>query len=160
MQTFTEVQKFAAIATEKHLTVSAAESCTGGLIGSALTALPGASAFFLGSAVTYSNESKEKILGVPRGILFAYGAVSKQTAACMSKAVLELYGSDLAVAVTGIAGPAGGSFEKPVGLVYISVTNGTKTVTKKFFFNGNRSEVRVQTVFSAMRMLNELAESL
>ena len=155
-----EVQRLAATVAEKHLTVSAAESCTGGLIGAAITALPGASSFFLGSAVTYSNEAKERLLGVPRGILFAYGAVSEQTAACMSKGAVKLYGSDISVAVTGIAGPGGATADKPVGLVFISVSDGSKTFTAKFNFDGDRDEVRAQTVVSALRMLNEFAEGL
>ena len=152
------VEELASVAAKKGLTVSAAESCTGGLIGTAMTSHAGASSYFLGSAVTYSNESKERLLGVPRGILFAYGAVSRQTAACMSKGAVKLYGSDVAVAVTGIAGPGGATPEKPVGLVYISVSDGTRTVTSECRFSGNRAEIRVQTVLSALRMLIDFIE--
>ena len=153
-----EVQRLARTAEARHLTVSVAESCTGGLIGATITDFPGASSFFLGSAVTYSNEAKERLLGVPRGILFAYGAVSGQTAACMAKGAAKLYGSDISVAVTGIAGPGGATPEKPVGLVFISVTDGSKTRTERFVFDGDREAVREQTVFNALRMLNNLAE--
>ena len=110
--------------------------------------------------MTYSNDAKERLLGVPRGVLFAYGAVSEQTAACMSKGAVKLYGSDISVAVTGIAGPGGATAEKPVGLVFISVSDGSKTITAKFNFDGDRDEVRAQTVVSALCMLNELAEGL
>ncbi|MBO4502424.1 MAG: CinA family protein [Candidatus Methanomethylophilus sp.] len=151
-----EVQKLSSLATEKGLRVSAAESCTGGLIGSAITDFPGASAFFLGSAVTYSNESKERLLKVPRGILFAYGAVSHQTASCMAEGSLKLFGSDVAVAVTGIAGPGGATAEKPVGLVYISVSDKDMTQTSEFRFSGTREQVREATVLSALKMLNSL----
>ena len=151
-----EVRRLAELAGEKELCICAAESCTGGLIGGAITDFPGASSFFLGSAVTYSNESKERLLGVPRGILFAYGAVSHQTASCMAEGVLKLYGADASVAVTGIAGPGGATETKPVGLVYISVSDRAMTQTSEFRFSGSREEVRKATVLNAFRMLNSL----
>ena len=151
-----EVRKLASYASEKKLRVCTAESCTGGLIGAAITDFPGASSFFTGSAVTYSNESKERLLRVPRGILFAYGAVSHQTAACMAEGALELYDADVSVAVTGIAGPGGATPEKPVGLVYISVSDREMTQTSEFRFSGSRGEVREATVLNALRMLNAL----
>lgn len=152
-----EIKTLAHAAKEKGFTVSAAESCTGGLIGASITGMPGASDYFLGSAVTYSNESKERLLGVARGLLFAYGAVSAQTASAMSKGARRLYGSDLAVAVTGIAGPGGATDGKPVGLVYISVSSKDKTQTQEFRFSGSRDEVREATVLNALRMLNSAA---
>ena len=107
--------------TEKDLTVACAESCTGGLAGAALTEPAGSSAVFMGSAVVYSNEAKEKILGVDQGILKKYGAVSGECAESMARGALSVYDVDLSVAITGIAGPDGGSAEKPVGTVWFAV---------------------------------------
>lgn len=137
------------------ITVSAAESCTGGLIGATITSVPGSSSFFLGSVVTYSNGAKENILHVPHGIIEKYGAVSKETAKHMSEGAVKLYGSDVAVAVTGIAGPGGATPSKPVGLVYVSVSDGSKTVTVRNMFRGTRDEIRTQTVEKALSMLTE-----
>lgn len=139
--------------------VCCAESCTGGLIGATITSLPGSSSYFLGSAVTYSNEAKENILKVPRGVLFAYGAVSEQTAKCMAKGAVKIYHSDVAVAVTGIAGPGGATDDKPVGLVYISVSNGDNTVVQRFVFFGDRDSVRNQTVENALGMMADFLEA-
>lgn len=156
-----EAESLLGLLRERNLTVSAAESCTGGMIGSSITSFPGASANFLGGAVVYSNEAKENILGVPRGVLFAYGAVSPQTARCMSEGAVRVFGSDVAVAVTGIAGPGGGTAEKPVGLVYISVSDGVTTVTERSVFGGDREEVRTATAAKALAMLRAfIAENL
>ncbi len=103
----------------RGLTIALAESCTGGLLASALTDVAGSSAYVLGGVVSYSNEAKMRLLGVQEGTLLAHGAVSPQTAAEMAQGARRLFGSDLAVAVTGIAGPGGGTTEKPVGLVYL-----------------------------------------
>lgn len=108
---------------EKGLTVACAESCTGGMAGAALTDLAGSSAVFMGSAVTYSNEAKEKILGVEPSVLEKYGAVSGECAEEMARGALSIYGTSLAVAITGIAGPDGGSREKPVGTVWFAVAS-------------------------------------
>ncbi len=155
-----QAKRLAEVVSRKGLKVSAAESCTGGLIGAVITEAPGASSFFMGSAVTYANEAKENLLNVPCGILFAYGAVSPQTASLMAKGAVRLYGSDIAVAVTGIAGPGGSTAEKPVGLVYVAVSDGDKTQTYKFNFEGDRDAVRCQTVTSALRLLADFAEEL
>lgn len=144
----------------KKLTVSAAESCTGGLIGAAITSVPGSSAYYAGGAVTYSNEFKENLLRVPRGILFAYGAVSETTARCMAEGALSMFGTDLSVAVTGIAGPGGATDTKPVGTVFIAVTDGGTVTVREFHFSGDRGAVRSETVYSALSMLTELADSL
>ncbi len=159
-ETVAQAKRLAEVASRKGLRVSAAESCTGGLIGAAITSAPGASSFFMGSAVTYSNEAKENILKVPRGILFAYGAVSRQTASLMAKGAVRAYRSDIAVAVTGIAGPGGTTADKPVGLVYIAVSDGDKTQTFKFNFDGDRDSVRCSTVTNALRALADFAEAL
>ncbi len=144
----------------KNLTVSTAESCTGGLIGATITSVPGSSVYYAGGAITYSNESKENMLKVPRGILFAYGAVSEATARCMAKGVLSAYGTDLSVAVTGIAGPAGATETKPVGTVFIAVADGESVSVKEFHFSGDRDSVRSETVFTSLTLLTEFADSL
>src|SRR5262250_3701243 len=107
----------------RGMRVAAAESCTGGLVAAALTAIAGSSDVFECSFVTYSNGAKQKLLGVPAATLFRYGAVSGETAAAMAKGALRRSGADLAVSVTGIAGPSGGSKEKPVGLVYFTAVS-------------------------------------
>ena len=142
----------------KGLRMSAAESCTGGMIGCMMTSVPGSSDVFLGSAVTYSNDSKENILGVKHQTLLDNGAVSDETAREMAVGSIDAYGSDLAVAVTGIAGPGGATDGKPVGLVYIAVADGPRTVVTRNIFNGDRQSVRQQTALEAIRLLKEMAE--
>ena len=136
-----------------NLTISTAESCTGGMIASAITNVSGASAFFGTGVVTYSNEAKMKLIGVNKETLDKYGAVSEQTATEMAEGVLKLGESDVSVAVTGIAGPTGGTTEKPVGLVYIGVSGKNGTYVYKNIFNGNRDEVRKQTVSAAFELV-------
>jgi nicotinamide-nucleotide amidase len=119
---------------ERGMTLAAAESCTGGLLGKLITDVPGSSAVFLLSAVTYANEMKAKLLKVPHEIIQAHGAVSAKCATAMAEGIRALSGADLAVAVTGIAGPDGGTKEKPVGTLYFSVSDAEGTVTKHRFF--------------------------
>ena len=130
---------------ERSLRLSLAESCTGGMIGCIITSLPGSSEYFLGSAVTYSNESKQSILGVSSDTLAAHGAVSPETAAEMAAGSLRAYGSDIAASVTGIAGPGGAVEGKPVGTVWMAVTDGNRTVTYGNHFSGSRDEIRRKT---------------
>lgn len=143
---------------ENGTTVSVAESCTGGLIGYILTERPGSSGFFIGSAVTYSNDSKEKVLGVSHDTLVKHGAVSPETSVEMVRGAKDLFESDYAVAVTGIAGPDGSTECKPVGLVYISVTDGKRVITREEHFNGDREHVRRSTAEKAISMLLEMAK--
>ena len=139
---------------KKHnLTISTAESCTGGLIASAITDVSGASSLFGTGVVTYSNDAKMKLIGVKKETLDQYGAVSEQTASQMAEGVLKLADSDVSVAVTGIAGPTGGTPEKPVGLVYIGVSGKYGTFAYKNIFKGNRDEVRKQTVSRAFELV-------
>ena len=142
----------------KGLRMSAAESCTGGMIGCMMTSVPGSSNVFLGTAVTYSNDAKERILGVKHQTLMDHGAVSMETASEMAKGSIDVYKSDVAVAVTGIAGPGGATPEKPVGLVYIAVADGPRTVVTKNLFQGDRQSIRHQTAIEALKLLNELVE--
>jgi len=111
----------------RSLTVATAESCTGGLIAKFITDIPGAGEVFLGGVAAYHNSVKTRVLSVPEATLAAFGAVSKQTAAAMARGVRALTGADVAVSTTGIAGPGGGSPEKPVGLVYIAVDTAGRT---------------------------------
>ncbi len=130
------------------------------MIGVCITDIPGTSSVFLGSAVTYSNESKESVLGVSHDSLVGYGAVSEQVAREMAEGVMRLYGSDVSVAVTGIAGPGGATDEKPVGLVYIAAADGPRTVVSRNTFKGDRGQVREQTVSAACTLLRELIEGI
>lgn len=140
------------------LTVATAESCTGGLIAAALTAVPGSSDVVLGGFVTYSNGMKTRLLGVPEEILSTAGAVSEACAERMAAGALHAAGADIAVAVTGIAGPGGGSAEKPVGLVFIGVARrGLPTEVRRHLFPGDRAAVRAATVAEAIHSIVRMA---
>lgn len=138
---------------QNNLTISTAESCTGGMIASAITDVSGSSVFFGTGVVTYSNDAKMKLIGVKKETLEEYGAVSEQTASEMAEGVLKLGEADVSVAVTGIAGPTGGTPEKPVGLVYIGVSGKYGTFAHKNNFYGNRDDVRKQTVERAFELV-------
>ena len=135
------------------LTCATAESCTGGGVGSAITAVPGSSAVFAGGIISYANDVKERVLGVPAETLATVGAVSSETAAQMAKGARELLRVDLAVSLTGIAGPDGGSAEKPVGLVWFGLATPSGVRTEKAIFRGDRARVRAQAVTHALGML-------
>ena len=137
----------------RRQTLATAESCTGGLVGAALTGLPGCSAWYLGGVVAYANELKIRLLGVPAEILAANGAVSLETARAMAAGARAATGADFAVSVTGIAGPAGGTKEKPVGLAYIGVAAPHGTAAFRHRFSGSRADVRVAAVEAALRHL-------
>ena len=148
-----------ALCQRKNITLATAESCTGGMIGMTLTSVSGASLVYLGGIVSYANEVKEALLGVSHETLATVGAVSEETAGEMVLGAKKALGATLAVSVTGIAGPGGGSVEKPVGLVYIGVTNGHTTKVVKNLFTGDREEIRQKTVGKALALLTELAEA-
>jgi nicotinamide-nucleotide amidase len=143
---------------EKELTLSTAESCTGGYIAHLITQHAGSSKVFFGGAVSYSYELKESILGVKNETLWQYGAVSQETVTEMVEGALLNFKSDYAVAVTGIAGPDGGTSEKPVGTVWIGVANAKKTITKKFLFGSKRMQNIERTAIAALNMLHLLLE--
>lgn len=145
---------------EHDLTLSAAESCTGGYISHLLTQHPGSSKVFLGGAVSYSNQLKESVLGVKHETLETYGAVSQETVIEMAEGALRNFGSDYAVAVTGIAGPDGGTPEKPVGTVWIAVASAQKTVRKKFTFGSKRLQNIERSASAALFMLNTLLKDV
>jgi len=140
-------------------TVATAESCTGGLVAGALTEIAGSSDVVDRGFVTYSNAAKMATLGVPESTLAAVGAVSRETAEAMAKGALERAGVSLTVAITGVAGPGGGSVEKPVGLVHFAAAakDGRLIHREKRFSDIGRSEVRRLSVIEALRMLRELA---
>ena len=135
---------------EKGRTISVAESCTGGLIGHRLTNVPGSSGYFCGGVVSYSNQSKVNILGVDAETINEYGAVSGETAQEMARGIRERMESDLGVAVTGIAGPDGGSRDKPVGTVYIGFSNAEKGFSRRYGFWGNRKQIKLNTSMMAL----------
>lgn len=138
---------------DRCLTLSLAESCSGGLIAKRITDIPGSSAYFSECVVTYSNNAKMRLLGIPAELLNSCGAVSSECAAAMSKGVRAASGSDLGLAVTGIAGPEGGSDDKPVGTVFISLAAPDGCWTKRFRFNGNRDEIRTLTAWTGLDWL-------
>jgi len=145
---------------EKKLTVSIAESCTGGLISSRLTDVSGSSAYIKLNLVTYSNEAKIKILGGSEEILKTYGAVSEQTASAMAEGTKKVFGADIGVGITGIAGPTGATSTKPVGLVYIGISNGEKTEVHKINANPEFSRIEIKFFASeqALKFLKDFVE--
>jgi nicotinamide-nucleotide amidase len=133
------------------------ESCSGGLLAARITNIPGASDYFAGSAVAYSYEAKEGLLGVPRELLEAFGAVSPEVAEAMAQGALERFGADVALSITGIAGPDGGSEEKPVGYVcfHALLADGT-SVARQPVIPGNRADIRERSALVAMHILRDL----
>ncbi len=144
----------------KRLTLAAAESCTGGLLAATLTEIPGSSDVFERGFVTYSNQSKQEMLGVTAAVLDAHGAVSRETAEAMAKGALTHSGADLAVSITGIAGPSGATPGKPVGLVHIAAASrsGKLTHQERRLGEIGRAGIRRATVLQALTMLGELAQ--
>jgi competence/damage-inducible protein CinA C-terminal domain len=143
---------------ERHLKVATAESCTGGLIAGALTEIAGSSAVFERGFVTYSNEAKMEILGVRAETLDKFGAVSEETVRQMAEGALARSRADIAVSVSGIAGPSGGTPEKPVGLVWFGLAvKGRETLAESHVFPAGRSDVRRATVLHALKMVADAA---
>ncbi len=140
----------------RHQTLVFAESCTGGLLSSQVTSLPGVSDVFMGSVVTYSNRMKREILGVPASILNTLGAVSRPTALHMAKGVKALTETDWAVSITGIAGPTGGTDKKPVGTVCFAIVGPGFEWTSQEFFSGSRVQVQQSSVKFAIEMLSRV----
>jgi len=134
-------------------TVAVAESCSGGLLAYLLTDLPGSSGYFLLGVVAYSNSSKERILKIPAKTIAEYGAVSSQVAGLMAKNVRKKAKSDLALSITGIAGPAGATVDKPVGTVFICLCDKNKNDCRKFSFRGSRQDIRKKSVKEALGLL-------
>jgi nicotinamide-nucleotide amidase len=145
------------ILNQKSLTIGTAESCTGGAIASEITSIAGSSDYFKGSVVAYHNSIKENILNVSKSDLETYGAVSKQVAESMAKGIAELLKTDISIAVTGIAGPGGGTSEKPVGTVWIAISIKGKVLSKKYKF-GNRRDTNIRRTVNAgiLFLINEI----
>lgn len=140
---------------KKNLTVATAESCTGGLLAHLLTNISGSSNHFDRGVVTYSNKSKIELLGIPQETIKEYGAVSKQTAKAMAIGIKEQANVDIGISTTGIAGPTGGTKEKPVGLVYIGIATSKKTEVKRFLFSKDRLQNKEKTCCKALEFLLE-----
>lgn len=153
-------KKLLDICKRKKLTIATAESCTGGLIAGTLTEVPGVSGMLDRGFVTYSNQAKQEMLGVPEDTLKQYGAVSRETAEAMAKGALGYAPVDLAIAVTGIAGPTGDEGGKSIGLVHFAAASrsGQLEHVEKRFGNRGRAEIRKQSVLQAFIMLHDLAE--
>ena len=136
--------------------LATAESLTGGGIGQAITSVSGASAVFAGGIISYTNEVKNKVLGVPVEILDTHGAVSAPVAKAMAEGARRVIGADAAVAVTGLAGPSGDEFGNPVGTVFIGYADEDTAFAREYHFDGSREEVREQTICEALKLILEM----
>lgn len=145
--------------TIQGLTIATAESCTGGLLGHLLTSVSGASAYYLGGVIAYSNDVKEALLGVRHETLVAHGAVSEQTAREMAAGTRERIGSDIGISTTGIAGPTGGTPEKPVGLVYIGISTAEVTIAYECHFKGSRENIKEETAHTLLNKVFDFLQS-
>ena len=147
-------QKIVSLLIKKKLTISVAESCTGGLLSSAITSVSGSSKVFTLGLVAYSNKSKTRVLKVPKKIMRKYGAVSKQVCLAMVKNISKIGRTNISVAITGIAGPGGGAKIKPVGLVYLGIKKGNKTEIKRYLFkNKGRSYIQKAAVNKSLGLI-------
>ena len=149
--------KIVKILTKKKLTVSFAESCTGGLLASTITSINGSSKVFNMGLVTYSNNTKVKLLRVPKKTIVNFGAVSHETCLSMVKNLNKISKTNISISITGIAGPNGGSKKKPVGLVYIGIKKGSKIIVNQSLFkNKNRNSIQRATVRKSLNLINDL----
>ena len=153
------IVQLAALLLEKELRVVTAESCTGGLIAKSMTDFAGSSDWFESGFVTYSNAAKTDMIGVPASVINEYGAVSEAVASAMARGALRNSAADCSIAVTGVAGPAGGSADKPVGTVWIAVAIEDQTFTQKYRFAGDRDAIRQATMFQAIENLLQLLKT-
>ena len=152
-------QKVVKSLSKKRLKISFAESCTGGLLSSSITSISGSSKVFTIGLVTYSNLSKINILKVPKKILIKHGAVSYETCSSMVKNINKISKTNISLSITGVAGPKGGTREKPIGLVFIGIKKGNKTLIKKFLFkNKTRSSIQKATVNKALNLILSFAK--
>ena len=141
---------------KKRLTITTAESCTGGMISSAIVHINGSSKIYKSSFIVYSNDMKSALLNIPNDLITKNGAVSEIVAINMAKNSLKILKADLSIAVTGIAGPTGGSIDKPVGLVWIGIGTKEKIITNKYQFDGNRLEIRQKTTYESLKLANKI----
>jgi len=152
-------QKVVKLLSKKRLKISFAESCTGGLLSSSITSISGSSKVFTLGLVTYSNKSKINILKVPKKIIMKHGAVSYETCLSMVKNLYKISRTNISISITGIAGPNGGTKQKPVGLVFIGVKKGNKTLVKKFLFkNRTRNSIQRSTVNKSLNLILSFAK--
>ena len=147
------VKKTGMLLLENGLTIATAESCTGGLIGHLLTSIPGSSLYYLGGIIPYSNTIKTEILGVTEDTLAKFGAVSHECLKQMAAGVRDIMKSNISLAVSGIAGPDGGSPEKPVGTVFFALADKNGVESVKFFFDGNRSDIKYKSAETALELI-------
>jgi len=140
----------------KGKTIATAESCTGGKIGDMITSVPGSSAYFLGGVVSYGNDAKVSLLGVDTGALKADGAVSEMVARQMADGARERFGADVGISTTGIAGPGGGSAEKPVGLVFVAVSTSDMSMCRRYVFTGARDDIKTRSANAALALALEV----
>jgi PncC family amidohydrolase len=152
-------QKLGRLLVENNLTLAVAESCTGGLLGGALTAVAGSSAYFKGGVIAYGNDAKRRILGVPKDILDKKGAVSAETVKAMAIGACRQFSAECAISISGIAGPGGGTIGKPVGCVFVGISAGGSVKSYKYLFRGNRQSIRQQAVREALGILVEELET-
>lgn len=145
------VKQLATILEKRGWTCATAESCTGGMVGAVMTALPGSSRWYKGGIIAYANSVKTTLLGVPESVLESHGAVSEVVAVRMAQGVCAALGTDIAIAITGVAGPDGGSVEKPVGTVWIGWAVKEQCAARCFLFNGDRDAVRHAAVEQALQ---------
>ena len=152
-------QKVVKLLIKKKLKISFAESCTGGLLSSSITSISGSSKVFTLGLVTYSNKSKINILKVPKKIIMKHGAVSYETCLSMVKNLYKISRTNISLSITGVAGPNGGTKQKPVGLVFIGVKKGNKTLVKKFLFkNRTRNSIQRSTVNKSLNLILSFAK--
>ena len=152
-------QKLVKLLSKKKLKVSFAESCTGGLLSSTITSISGSSKVFTLGLVTYSNQSKINTLKIPKKIIMKHGAVSYETCLSMVKNLNKISKTNISVSITGVAGPKGGTKQKPVGLVYIGIKKGNKTLVKKHLFkNKKRVSIQKSTVYKALNLILDFAK--
>ena len=152
-------QKVVKLLNKKRLKISFAESCTGGLLSSSITSISGSSKVFTLGLVTYSNQAKTNILKVPKKIIMKHGAVSYETCLSMVKNLYKISRTNISISITGVAGPNGGTKQKPVGLVFIGVKKGNKTLVKKFLFkNRTRNSIQRSTVYRVLNLILSFAK--
>lgn len=153
-------EEIGALLVARGLTLVTAESCTGGLVASRITDVPGSSAYFLGGFVAYANEAKEEMLGVRHEILLAHGAVSEEVALEMARGARQRLGAKLGIATTGIAGPTGGTLDKPVGLVYVALSAPAVELCRRHLWQGDRLANKAQSAEAALQLLQSYLQDV
>lgn len=150
-----EIEELSTLLKEKGLTLAVAESCSAGLLGFKLTSVAGSSKYFKGGIISYADSAKIDLLGITNDLLDNYGAVSKECAQLMALRIREKLDSDIGVSITGVAGPGGGTKEKPVGTVFISLSVGKNIITERLSLSGERNEIREQAVSAAIKLITK-----